>query len=458
MNRAAPHHADSATRLPTAQLAAYGALAMPFALMQGPGLAILPNMYAESFGIALTEVSLALLISRLLCEALGSLLVGVLSDHTRSRFGRRKPWVVAGAMLGVFGVMQLYVPTGRPDAWHMALWLSFVYLAWNMFDVPYTAWGNELSHQYEDRARVVMWRQGFSLAGVLVLAWLPLAVSPTNEIDWGVLRWVAMSSVVLLPLAVAVALQTVPQGPHLERQVRLTWRQAIKTVAGNRPFAVFLAFTVMVQVAVGMSSALFFLYFSTYLGLGSWFPLFATTTTVVSLVAIPLWMRLIQRTSKNRMLVVAACGFVVTLPLVHFMAPGPGALVAYMAYDAMWGLFYGGIETASRAMLGDIVDYDTLRTGRERTGEYVALWSLVVKGTQALAASLAFAVAGWYGYDAASKANGDGAIFGLNLSQGGLPMLFALAGLGIAVALPMTRKRHDVVRRRLERRLVRQID
>jgi Na+/melibiose symporter-like transporter len=456
MKPAAPHQAASPPRLPNAQLAAYGALAMPFSLMQGPGLAILPNMYAESFGIALTQVSLALLISRLLCEALGSLLVGVLSDHTRSRFGRRKPWVVAGAMLGVFGVMQLYVPSGRPDAWHMALWLSFVYLAWNMFDVPYTAWGNELSHQYEDRARVAVWRQGFSLAGVLVLAWLPLVVSPTHEIDWGVLRWVAMISVVLLPLAVAHALRVVPQEMHLQRQARLTWRQAIKTVAGNRPFAVFLAFTVMVQVAVGMSSALFFLYFSTYLGLGSWFPLFATTTTAVSLLAIPLWMRLIRRTSKNRMLVLASCGFVFTLPLVHGMSPGPGALLIYMAYDALWGLCYGGIETASRAMLGDIVDYDTLKTRRERTGEYVALWSLVVKGTQALAASLAFAVAGWYGYDAAAKSNDADAIFGLNLSQGGLPMMFALGGLALAWIMPMTRRRHDTVRRRLERRMVRQ--
>lgn len=448
-----PHAAES--RLPTSRLALFGGMVLPFALMQGPGIAILPNMYAESFGIALTEISLALLFSRLLCDALGSLVIGALSDRTRSRFGRRKPWLVAGAALGIFGIVQLYTPVGKPGAWHLALWMSFVYLAWNMFEVPYTAWGNELARGYEERVRINLWRQGFQVAGVLVMAWLPFFVSAKNEVDWDVLRAVTWVTAISMPLVLLVALRNLPRGDVVESTVRLTWRQAVAAVVANRPFAVFLGFTVLLQVAAGMSGALFFLFYTSHLGLGSWFGLFTTITTVVALCSLPLWMKLMERSSKNRMLQVACIGFALTLPTVHFMAPGPLALPMYAAYDAMWMLWYGGIEVASRALLGDVVDYDTLKTRRERTGEYVAIWTLVVRSTQALAASLAFAVAGWYGYDPSASSQDANAIFGLKLSLGGMPMIFAIAAAGVALLLPMTRARHAVVRRQLDRRAAR---
>jgi Na+/melibiose symporter-like transporter len=148
----------------------------------------------------------------------------------------------------------------------------------------------------------------------------------------------------------------------------------------------------------------------------------------------------------------ATLGFAAGLPLVHLIEPGPHALVIYAAYDAMWMLFYGAVEVASRALLGDMVDYDTLKTGNERSGEYVALWTLVTRATQAVGASAAFAVAGWFGYEASASSHSAEAIFGLKLTLGGLPAAIALVAAGLVMVLPMTRHRHDVIRRRLARR------
>ena len=443
---------NSGTTIPWQQRLAFTAVAAPVALMQGPGLAILPNMYAEHFGIAMAEISLALLFSRLVFESLGALVVGLSSDHTHTRWGRRKPWIAAGCLLGLIGIVQLYMPTGRPSALHLALWMCVVYLAWNMIDVPYTAWSNELTRDYEERSRLSVWRQAFSVAGILGLAWLPLWVSKNTEVDWDVLRSVAWTSIVLLPLVVGWALWRVPRGEVTELQPRLGLRRAVKTVAENKPFAMFLLFTVVLQLAVGMSAALFFLFYTSYLGLGSWFPFFTTSTVLVSLLAMPLWMALLKRTSKNRMLLVSTLGFAAGLPLVHVIEPGPRALVIYAAYDALWMLFYGAVEVASRALLGDIIDYDTLKTGNERAGEYAAIWTLVNRTMQAVGASAAFAVAGWFGYEASAASHSADAIFGLKLTLGGLPAVIALVAAGLVMVLPMTRHRHDVIRRRLARR------
>lgn len=444
--------ASAATAISWQQRLAFTAMAAPVALMQGPGIAILPNMYAEQFGIAMAEIALALLLSRLVFESLGSLVVGFVSDHTHTRWGRRKPWIVAGSLLGLIGIFQLYIPDGRPGAWHLGLWMCVIYLAWNMFDVPYTAWSNELTRDYEERSRLAVWRQAFSVAGILGMAWLPLWVSKNTEVDWDVLRWVAWTSVVTVPLIVGWALWRVPRGEVTELQPRLGWRRAIKTVAENKPFAMFLLFTVVLQLAVAMSAALFFLFYTSYLGLGSWFPFFTTTTVAISLLAMPLWMALLKRTSKNRLLLVGTLGFAAGLPLAHVIEPGPHALVIYAVYDALWMLFYGAVEVASRALLGDMVDHDTLKTGNERSGEYVALWTLVTRTTQAVGASAAFAVAGWFGYEASASSHSADAIFGLKLTLGGLPAAIALVAAGLVMLLPMTRQRHDVIRRRLARR------
>jgi GPH family glycoside/pentoside/hexuronide:cation symporter len=439
------------------QRLAFTGIAAPVALMQGPGLAILPNMYAQDFGIALVDIALALLLSRLIFESLGALAVGVLSDRTRTRWGRRKPWIVAGAVLGLVGVFQLYMPVGRPGALHLAFWMCVVYLAWNMFDVPYTAWGNELTRDYDERSRLAVWRQGFSVAGLLGMAWLPLWVSDNSEIDWNVLRWVAWASAVLLPLAVGWALWRVPNGAVQQTQRHLGWRQAIKTVAVNKPFRALLLLAVLLNLAMGMSAAMFFLFYTSYLGLGSWFPFFVTCTVLISLLSMPLWMALLKRTSKNRLLLVGTLGFVAGLPLVHAIEPGPGALPLYAAYDALWMLFYGAVEVASRALLGDVIDYDTLKTGQERSGEYVAVWNVVTRAMLAVGASAAFAVAGWFGYDPSAASQSAQGILGLKLTMGGLPAAIAALSVALVLLLPMTRERHDVIRRRLARRVARVI-
>lgn len=437
------------------QYFAFTSLAAPFALMQGPGLAILPNMYAEHFGIALTEISVALLISRLIFDSLGSLVIGLISDYTHTRWGRRKPWIVAGTALGLLGIFQLYSPTGRPDVWHLGIWMCIVYVAWNMFDVPYSAWANELTRDYLERSKLAIWRQSFNVAGILIMAWLPLIVSPTGEVDWTVLHWVSYISLVILPIAVCCSIWQVPKGEELKTKKSLGWKLSIATIAGNRPFMLFLLYTVVQQLAIGISGTLFFLFYTNYLGLGNWFPFFTTSTIAVSLLSMPVWMAVLKRTSKNFLLMLGALGFTVGLPFIYWMEPGPNALYIYAIYDAMWMLFYGAVEVGSRSLLGDIIDYDTLKTGNERSGEYVAIWTFTSRTTLAVAASIAFAIAGSYGYEPSAAQNDAHAIFGLKLTMGGLPATISLFAAGLVLLLPMTRARHEIIRRRLERRTTR---
>src|ERR1700677_3881776 len=102
----------SAPRVPVSWL--FGSFALPFMIMQGPGLAILPNLYAEHFHFNLATLGVTLLLVRIVFDALLNPIVALCSDRTESRFGQRKPWLLAGAALGTVGIFNLYVPGDAP--------------------------------------------------------------------------------------------------------------------------------------------------------------------------------------------------------------------------------------------------------------------------------------------------------------------------------------------------------
>jgi len=113
------------------QLAAFSALAVPVTAAQLPILNFLPAIYAQQFGISLGALGTIFLIERL-WGVFADPLVGTLSDRTRSRFGRRRPWIAAG--VGVFGLAAaaLFFPPESVSPLYLGIALFTFYLGSSM--------------------------------------------------------------------------------------------------------------------------------------------------------------------------------------------------------------------------------------------------------------------------------------------------------------------------------------
>ena len=113
-------------RLPAWRLAVFAALAIPLAGAGLPLAVYLPPYYAQELGLGLGAVGLIFMLSRV-WDAATDPLVGVLSDRTRSRFGRRKPWIAAGAPLFALATAAIFAPglfgVERPGAAWLSVWL-----------------------------------------------------------------------------------------------------------------------------------------------------------------------------------------------------------------------------------------------------------------------------------------------------------------------------------------------
>ena len=439
--------------LSTALVAGYGAASAPFEMLRAPALAILPALYAKEYGMEMTLISLALLLLRL-SDGATDVIVGIWSDRTRSRWGPRKPWLFASIFLAVPAAYGLYVPGEAPSIWTFSICYFFFYLAWTLFDIPYTAWSSELATRYEDRSRLALSRGLGQNIGLILLTLVPLLpFLPSTEMNFDTLHAMFWVVAVVYPLGVLYTVFRLPVGHFVASARTFSLRETFAAIRGNRPLTIFLGVCFLSDFALGCFQALFFLFFDSYLGLGTSFTLIFLSAIIVSTFSLRGWQVLVKRTSKNRLLVISLAATVLHGLLIALLEPGPYALPVFITYLAAFYALQAGRDAALYAIFGDVVDYDTLHTGENRAGQFSAAWMILRKIGYAVAPAVAFFVAGIAGYDpSGTSAQSDLAVFGLKAANGYLPALFMAAALILALRFPLTASVHADIRRQLDER------
>lgn len=195
------------------RLAAFASLSAPIAAAQLPIANFLPAFYAQKFGISLSALGLIFLFERL-WGAFADPLVGVLSDRTRSRFGRRRPWIAGGALIFALATVALFFPPTGVTPLYLGIALFVFYLGWSMVQIPYFAWSGEISGEYHERTRVATFVTVASSSALLVVLLLPALIDHLRPND-DTLRFAAMGGVILVSLLPAtwLALRAFPEGP-----------------------------------------------------------------------------------------------------------------------------------------------------------------------------------------------------------------------------------------------------
>jgi len=166
--------APRATRpgaLTAGRLAAFSTLSMAVCAMQVPLGVYVPAILAQYYGLPLTVLGVIFLVAKS-WGVLADPLVGVLSDRTRNRFGRRRSWILAGG--GVFGLatLLLFFPVTRLTPAYLGVVLFVFFLGWSMIQIPYFAWSGEVSAEYHERTRVATYQMVSGSIALPLVAWL----------------------------------------------------------------------------------------------------------------------------------------------------------------------------------------------------------------------------------------------------------------------------------------------
>eukprot|EP01034_Spumella_vulgaris_P008067 gene8067-10268_t len=164
-------------------------VAMTFALLvsiaYSPLSIFVPQLYATHYGISLATIGFIFLLGRL-WDVASDPIVGVLSDRTRTRFGRRRPWIAAGGVLfGLGSTLLFFPPATLVGPLYLGLVLFVFYLGWSMIEIPFSAWAGEIDRDYHGRTRVVTYQLTLRSIGLLLVLVLPTLLDQIRPGDGG---------------------------------------------------------------------------------------------------------------------------------------------------------------------------------------------------------------------------------------------------------------------------------
>ena len=377
-------------------LAAFVAPCLPIAANGLPVVVYLPPYYAGSLGLDLAIVGLLFSLVRFVDVPLDPL-IGHLVDRTETRLGRFRPWIIGGGLVMMLGIYAVFMPAPGLSAPRAFAGLLLMYLGYSALLVAHTAWGAVLTDDYHERSRIFGWWQAANLAGLFLILAVPplaqrLAGSDARAVGVHAMGWVI---ILALPVAIGWCLMQVPERPRIGSQHhRLS---DILTVIKLPLLRRLLLADLFSCLAPGITGALFLFFFEAARG----YPPAAASLLLLfyfaaGLIAAPLWAMVARRFSKHRALVWSLIGYCI-LQTATILIPANSFGVA------AFGMALAGVPAVApafllRAMLADVSDAETLRSGQERTGLFYAALAAVQKLGYAIPVGLGYTALKLFGF------------------------------------------------------------
>ena len=354
------------------RMALYGLVNLPTSIVGLPISLYIPAFYSQSLGLSLAVVGTLIALSRI-SDVVTDPLIGIASDRLRSRFGRRKPWMILGMPLKVLSLWMLFVPDSEfsVSLWHaiggesvsnlyLFVWISLLYLGFTIVDLPYRAWGAELSPDYDERSRVTGWREAFGYGGTLMSLIIPLilAIALSQSGPANALMGIALVVVIMMPTLTLPALVWVREMPVRTAPTPINWRRGLKIVVANGPYVRLVMCLVFLVTAVSMTASLSFFFVQSVMGQGfETYTYFILAYYLSSAFCIPIWFVISKRLGKHRTVVLG----IVWLSLWSAFIPlmGPDQFEIFFVGMLLKGSAIGALVFLPASMAADVVDLDT---------------------------------------------------------------------------------------------------
>jgi Na+/melibiose symporter-like transporter len=368
----------------------YGLMGLPLAFVALPLYVLLPNHYARSFGVPLAALGLLLLAARLF-DALIDPLLGRWSDHLFRRSPRTVLIAAAGAalLLGLGFALLFFPPVWARDA--LLVWagaaLVLTYAAFSALSVMHQSWGAMLGGDESQRSRVVAWREGLGLIGVILASITPVALG--------------------LPATVAIFFIAIAAGWLAWTQARRPPMRTAQPAGGSlwlpwsrAPFRALLAVFMVNGIASAVPATLLLFFVQDRLQAPpSAEPLFLGAYFFCAALSIPLWLRLVGRIGLAR---AWGLGMLLSIAVFLFAAGlGAGDTLPFAVVCALSGIGLGADLAIPGALLAGCI----ARSGDQgaHEGAYFGWWNFATKLNLALAAGLALPALGALGYAPGSR-------------------------------------------------------
>lgn len=384
------------------------------------------------------------------------LLMGILSDRTSSRFGRRRIYLLAGAVpMGVTFMLLWLSPFNSQAAtffYYLTIMLAFNVVL-SFVTIPYNSLMPELSQNYDERTSISGFRMAFSFlgnllaaAGVAVIVDNIFAGRAVYKTSYPVMGLIIGGITIVLMLACFLGTHERVHAQAEEIVGKHFWHD-LKTMWQVREMRLMIVMFVLNQVGADIFMALIVFYLKDVMLIpDSLTSLVMAVPLVIAVASVPLWVFLGEKMGKRQAYVLAAFFFLIPLLMVIFAPAGNVPIVIVIAI--LIGVGSSATQVLPWGMLPDVIEFDEYQNGVRREGFYMGVTQLIYKVCSALTVLLFTSLIGVFGYIQDSVgAQPASATLAIRLLMGLGTALFYLAAALFAHILPLTKERFDEVKR-----------
>lgn len=439
-------------RLPAGQIFGYSLPAFGSAMVLISVGVYLPKFYTDELLVAPALLSWVFLLGRF-WDAVTDPVMGYMSDRTRTRWGRRRPYFLLSAL--PIAVLFYLIWTPAPSLsesqlfFHLLLCYLGLYTFWTVFNIPYISLGAEMATNYHDRTRIYGGRQAFFLAGTAAGTLAPVFfVKFVGEAREGYSSMALVCGGMAM-LLVVFAFFRLRENPAHQSEDPLPFFEGLRVTLRNRAFVILL-FVYLIAVVGSSFLAMLTPYIAEYVIQASWVIPYVVLSYMGGAVAsMPLWVRLARWKGKNRAwtlaMLLGAAGYFTSFSYHE------GTWMLWIVLAAVVGSAAGCTSALGNAIVADVVDSDELQTGKRREGAFFGIVALLDKAAVGLAAFIGLRGLQAFGYQPNVEQT-ETVIFGMKLLYCLLPGFCHIAALLLFQRFPMTPEVHARIRAQLDAR------
>ena len=428
----------------------YGVAEFGISMMTSSLQFFLIFFYTDVLGYSPSLVGTALLVGKLSWDAFNDPIFGYLSDRTKTRFGRRRPYMLFGAIPFGFSVWVLFsVPAGLSGATAFFTVLgSFLFFDTfhTVVSVPYFAMTPELTKDYDERTSLTAVRKVFGVSGYIAGAVATTLIASFLGDTFGltdVASYSAMGALfgVVATITIFISAITVKENPEMaNQQSKIPPFKAIGQTLKNKPFVRLAVAFLISSFSFTLMTGLFPYYMNYHLNMKAQLPIVLLIMMGSLALFLFFWKWVADKINKGPSYALGLFIACSAMTCLFFLPYGPNVWIYPISFVVGFG--FSSQYVFPWSMLPDVIEYDEKETGERREGIYYGIWAFMVK----LTAALGVAAIGWsldyFGY-IPNQTQSDFARFGIRLFFGPLPAVIMVLSLPLLIWFPITRSSHN---------------
>ncbi|MCD6122851.1 MAG: MFS transporter [Spirochaetales bacterium] len=388
-----------------------------------------------------------------LWDAVSDPVMGYISDRTETRWGRRRPYLLFGAVpLAVTYILLWQKYSINNEAVLFALYAVLAVIFFTSFTlvaVPYSSLIPELTLDYNDRTSLVSYRMMFSILLSIAGAALPMIFIKASggSITEG-FRKMALIFGAFSIIPLFITFLGTKERFSKEGSAQLSLKNAYRETVKNRPFRFAMFIFLLSWVTVDIIGVVFVYFVTYYLKRQGLLDTLFFTMFIIAAAFLPFWYFVSKKLGK-RWTYILGISFWAVIMLVTIFLPRNTVNPVLIVMSALAGIGISTAHVIPWALVPECVDYDELKTGQRREGMYTGFLTFLQK----LASSFAILITGWVlglsGYKAGAEQTVR-TLWSIRVLLGVVPCIMLFSSIVLAFFYPITRKRFTEIREELD--------